>query len=121
MWLPHDSRAKTMATGRSVEELMIAAGKQTRIVPNLSIFDGINAARTIFNRCYFDEQKCSEGLQALRHYRYDIDPDSRQLSGRPLHDWASHGADAFRYMAISIQEDVPVVSARGVRMSGWRA
>jgi phage terminase large subunit len=121
MWLPHDARAKTLATGRSVEELMIAAGKQVRIVPNLSLHDGINAARTIFNRCYFDEKKCSEGLQALRHYRYDVDPDSKQLSGRPLHDWSSHGADAFRYMAVSIQEDSPAASARGVKMSGWRS
>lgn len=121
MWLPHDARAKTLATGRSVEELMIAAGKQVRIVPNLSLHDGINAARTIFNRCYFDEQRCSEGLQSLRHYRYDIDPDSGQLSGRPLHDWSSHGSDAFRYMAVSIQEEAPAASARGIKISGWRS
>lgn len=120
-YLPHDSRAKTLATGRSVEEIMVSLGRKIQIVPNLSIFDGINAVRTIFNRCYFDEQKCSEGLQSLRHYRFDIDPDSKQLSGKPLHDYHSHAADAFRYFAISINEDTPAVSARGVRMTGWRA
>lgn len=120
-WLPHDAKAKSLATGRSVEEIMVAHGRKVQITPNLSIFDGINAARTVFNRCYFDERKCSEGLQNLRHYRYDVDPDSKQFSGRPLHDHNSHAADAFRYFAISIAEDTPSVSARGVRMVGWRA
>jgi phage terminase large subunit len=120
-WLPHDARAKSLATGRSVEEIMLSMGRKVQIAPNLSLFDGINAARTIFNRCYFDKDKCSEGLQALRHYRYDIDPESKQLSGKPLHDWASHGADAFRYFALSIGDDTPAVSARGIKMVGWRA
>lgn len=119
-WLPHDARARTLATGRSVEEMMIAAGRKCQIVPNLSLFDGINAARTMFNRCYFDEQKCSEGLQSVRHYRYDVDPDTKQFSGRPLHDWSSHAADALRYCAVAIQEDRPASSARGIKMGGWR-
>ena len=120
-WLPHDAKARTLATGRSVEEIMLAAGRRVRIVPNLSMTDGINAARTVFNRCYFDETKCGEGLQSLRRYRFDVDTDTRQLSGRPLHDFHSHAADAFRYFAISVEEDKPVVSARGISMKGWRA
>jgi phage terminase large subunit len=120
-WLPHDAKAKTLATGRSVEEIMLAAGRQVRIVPNLSITDGINAARTIFDRCYFDEEKCAEGLQSLRHYRFDVDPDTKQFSGKPLHDHHSHAADAFRYFAVSSEDDRPVGSARGVNMKGWRA
>ena len=110
-WLPHDARARTLATGRSVEEIMLAAGRKVRIVPNLSIHDGINAARTVFPRCYFDELKCAEGLQSLRHYRFDVDPDSGQFSARPLHDYHSHAADAFRYFAVAIEEDKPAVSA----------
>jgi phage terminase large subunit len=120
-WLPHDARAKSLQTGRSVEEVMLQMGRKVQIAPNLSIPDGIQAARTIFNRCYFDETKCADGLQALRHYRYDIDPESKQLSGRPLHDFYSHGADAFRYFALSIGDDAPSVTARGIRMGGWRA
>ncbi|MDN5881532.1 MAG: PBSX family phage terminase large subunit, partial [Nitrosospira sp.] len=120
-WLPHDAKAKTLATGRSVEEIMTAAGRKVQIVPNLSVSDGINAARTIFNRCYFDEARCAEGLQSLRHYRYDVDPDSKQFSGKPLHDYHSHAADAFRYFAVAIEEDRPASSARGIRMGGWRA
>lgn len=119
-WLPHDAMAKTLTTGRSVEEIMLAAGRKVRIVPNLAVFDGINAARTVFNRCWFDEQKCAEGLQSLRHYRYDIDTESRQFSGRPLHDHHSHAADAFRYLAVAIEDEKPAVSARGIRLRGWR-
>lgn len=120
-WLPHDAKAKSLQTGKSTEEVMLAMGRKVQITPNLSVFDGINAARTIFNRCFFDKTKCSDGLRALRHYRYDIDPISKQLSGRPLHDFASHGADAFRYFALSIADDAPSVSARGIKMVGWRA
>lgn len=120
-WLPHDAKAKSLATGRSVEEIMLAMGRKVQVTANLSLFDGINAARTIFNRCYFDADKCAEGLQSLRHYRYDIDPESKQLSGRPLHDFHSHAADAFRYFAISIGEDTPNMTARGIKIGGWRA
>lgn len=120
-WLPHDAKAKSLATGRSVEEIMLGLGRKVQITSNLSIFDGINAARTIFNRCYFDKDKCAEGLQSLRHYRYKVDPETKQLSGMPLHDENSHAADAFRYFAISIADDRPASSARGIRMSGWRA
>jgi len=99
---------------------MLAAGRRVRIVPNLSITDGINAARTVFDRCYFDATKCAEGLQSLRRYRFDVDAETGQLSGRPLHDFHSHAADAFRYFAISVEEDKPMVSARGISMKGWR-
>lgn len=120
-WLPHDARAKEQGTGRSIEEIMRGLGRNVRITPMLSIADGINAARTVFNRCYFDEQRCAEGLQSLRHYRYDVDPDTKQFSSKPLHDYHSHAADAFRYFAVAIEEDKPAASARGIKMSGWRA
>ena len=65
---------------------------------------GIDAARTIFANCWFDAEKCADGIQCLRNYRYDVDPDTQQYSTQPLHDWASHGADAFRYFAVAIKE-----------------
>jgi phage terminase large subunit len=119
--LPHDGASKELGTGRSIEEIMRSVGRTVKIVPKLSIVDGINAARTIFNRCYFDEQKCAEGIQSLRHYRYDVDKDTKELSVRPLHDYHSHAADAFRYFAVAIEEDRPVSSARGIKISGWRS
>jgi phage terminase large subunit len=119
-FLPHDAKAKTLATGRSIEELLLAAGRRVTVVPNLSVSDGVNAARTIFNRCYFDEARCADGLQSLRHYRYEVD-DAGHFGGRPLHDHHSHAADAFRYFAVAIQEDRPAATARGIRLGGWRA
>ena len=120
-WLPHDAKAKSLSTGKSIEEIMLALGRKVQICANLSLYDGIQAVRSIFGRCYFDETRCAEGLQSLRHYRYEVDKDTGQLSGRPLHDIHSHAADAFRYFAISIAEDTPNMSARGIRIPGWRA
>ncbi len=107
-WLPHDAKAKQLGSGKSIEELMTAAGRKVRIVPMLDVVDGINAARNIFNQCWFDVDKCADGLHSLRHYRYDVDPDSGQFSRMPLHDWASHAADAFRYFAVGWREKSPV-------------
>jgi phage terminase large subunit len=109
-YLPHDARAKTLAAGgRSVQQLVEAGGYKVRIVPMLSVVDGIAAARTIFNRCWFDGEKCAEGIQALKHYRYASDEQmgdsNHQVFKRePLHDWASHPADAFRMFAVTIRE-----------------
>jgi|ERR1017187_3766312 phage terminase large subunit len=104
-YLPHDAKARTLAAGgRSIQQIMLAANRKVQIVPQLSIADGIAAARSIFNKCYFDGDKCADGLQALRHYRYDYDEDLRTFKREPRHDWASHPADAFRYLAVSIKE-----------------
>lgn len=115
-WLPHDAQSKTVGTGRSVEELMRAAGRNVQITPKLSVEDGINAARTLFGRCYFDEKRTADGLQSLRHYRYDTD-DNGQFKLVPLHDWASDGADAFRYFAVAMKEPR---KAKGPKISVYR-
>jgi len=101
--LPHDAQAHQLGSGKSVEELMRAAGFQVRIVPKLSIADGINAARTIFGQCWFDGEKCADGIQALRHYRYGEIATLGVSTREPLHDENSHAADAFRYFAVGIR------------------
>lgn len=101
-YLPHDARAHELGSGRSVEELMRKAGRKVQIVKKLSPADGINAARTLFNRCWFDPAKTKEGVEALRHYRYEKDEDLGIAKRVPLHDWSSNGADAFRYFAVAI-------------------
>lgn len=103
-WLPHDARNELLASERTIEQQMWAAGHGVRIVPRLSVAAGIDAARQVFGRCFFDEARCADGLQALRNYRYDVDPDTQAFSKNPLHDWASHAADAFRYFAVGIAE-----------------
>jgi phage terminase large subunit len=105
LWLPHDAQNKTLAAnGRSIEEIVRAAGHKTRIIDKTPVVDSINAARTIFRSCYFDRENCYDGLQCLRHYRYEVDPDTKQFSRTPLHDHYSHGADAFRYIGLMINE-----------------
>jgi phage terminase large subunit len=102
-WLPHDAENKNM-TGKSVKDILQAMGKPVRITPKLSIADGINAARTLLGRCFIHEQNCSDGMQNLRHYRYDVDPNTKMFSNKPLHDQHSHAADAFRYVAVGLEE-----------------
>lgn len=99
-YLPHDGRAKQLGTGKSIQETMQSLGRSVQIVPSLSIVDGINAVRTVFPACYFDAAKCADGLQALRRYRYDTDPNSGRISRNPLHDINSHAADALRTFGV---------------------
>jgi len=105
VWLPHDAENKTLAAaGRSIDDIVRAAGYKTNILPRVPILDSINAARTIFPNCYFDREHTADGLACLRHYRYEVDPDTGQFSRNPLHDHYSHGADAFRYIGLMIKE-----------------
>jgi phage terminase large subunit len=101
VWLPHDAKAKTLGTRMSIEEQVRAAGYVVRLVPRLGVADKLNAARTVFPRCYFDAGKCVEGIRSLRHYRYAVDPGTRRFSQQPEHDWASDAADAFCYFGIA--------------------
>jgi phage terminase large subunit len=105
LWLPHDAQNKTLASnGRSIEEIVRAAGYKVQITAKVPVSDSINAARTVFPKCYFDREDCADGLQCLRHYRYDVDPDTKMFSKSPLHDQYSHGADAFRYIGLVVNE-----------------
>ena len=121
LWLPHDAENKTLAAaGRSIEEIVRSAGYKTRIIPRTPIADSINAARTIFANCWFDRINCADGLQCLRHYRYEVDPDTKQFSRTPLHDQYSHGADAFRMLGLMIQEPKKMVVKKPVyEPSNW--
>lgn len=103
-WMPHDAANKDIRHPLSIEGQMKAMGRNVRIVPRVSVEDGINAARTIFPRCYFDSEKCADGLQALRHYRYEVDKETNQFGKKPLHDGYSDAADGFRYLALALKE-----------------
>lgn len=104
-YLPHDAASTNIAAGgRTIEGLLRAAGRKVIVLDRTSIAVGINAARTIFPNCYFDETNCADGLQCLRRYRYEWDEDNRTFSRTPVHDEWSHGADAFRSLAMSLQE-----------------
>lgn len=101
---PHDIKVREMSTGRSRLESARDLGIKFRVIPNLRIEDGIEAVRTILPRCYFDEDKCSHLIEALRQYRKDFDEKNKCFKDRPLHDWSSHPADAMRYLALAIRD-----------------
>ena len=110
-WLPHDARAKTLASGGKsvVEQLLAGLGGAERvaIVPNLDVQDGIQAARRAIGRTWFDETRCYEGLEALRQYQREYDEDKKAFRERPRHDWTSHAADAYRMLAVAWQVQAP--------------
>ena len=102
--LPHDVQVRELGSGKSRLETLTALGlNNITIAPRLSVDDGIQAARSMLNRCWFDEEKCNRGIEALRQYRREFDERTKTWRGKPLHDWTSHSADAFRYLAIGYQ------------------
>ncbi len=105
-YLPHDADNETLAS-RSVNQLMISAGfKPTRIIARpAKKFLGINAARTVFEFCNFDEINTADGMQCLRRYCYDVDENGK-FSKEPKHDQYSHGADAFQTFALSLKTEI---------------
>jgi phage terminase large subunit len=95
--LPHDAAARELGTGKTRVETLQSLGLRSAVVtPAQDVSDGINAARLLIPRCWFDANKCKRGIEALRQYRREYDDKLRNFKSKPLHDWASHGADAFR-------------------------
>ncbi|MEX0809529.1 MAG: terminase family protein [Dongiaceae bacterium] len=103
-FLPHDAAVRELGSGRSRIETLQSLGIRAKIVRNLSLEDGINAARLTLPRCWFDRDKATRGIEALRQYRRDRDLKSGVWRLRPLHDWTSNAADAFRYLALALPD-----------------
>lgn len=111
-WLPHDARAKTLASGGKsiIEQLFDKLPKESfKIVPNLSLQDGIQASRLALARTWFDAMKCSEGIECLRQYQREFDEDKKVFRDKPRHDWTSHGADAFRMLSVAWQDETETI------------
>ena len=102
-YLPHDVEVRELGTGRSRKEVLEEAGLSITVAPRLSIADGIQAVRRMLPRCWFDH-KTKAGLDALRNYRREYNEKQQVFYDKPLHNWASHYSDAFRYLAISLDE-----------------
>jgi phage terminase large subunit len=123
--LPHDVRVREMTTGRSREEVLRNLLGRLSIAPQLGVEDGINALRILFPRLWIDEKNCAKGLEALRNYRKRWDEKRKTFEPRPHHDWASHGADAARMLAVTYRERLQSQErhdpyrAKGRRASAW--
>lgn len=101
-FLPHDAEVKELGTGKSRVETLSGLGIRSRVVPAQTVEDGINATRLLLPKCWFDVSKCQRGISALQQYRHEWDEKLKAFKQRPLHDWCSHAADAFRYLALGL-------------------
>jgi hypothetical protein len=108
-YLPHDARAKTLASNKSIIEQLSdkIPLKYLKIVPSLSLQDGIQATRLALTRAWFDH-KCEDGIECLRQYQREYDEDKKVFRDKPRHDWTSHGADAFRMLSIAWKEEARI-------------
>ena len=108
---PHDGENRELSTGVSRKETAEKLGlKPILIVANLSLDDGIQAARQFFARCWLDGVKCKRGIDSLKFYHKEYDDKRQQYKNHPEHDWSSHSADAFRYLAVGHAQykDLPI-------------
>ena len=106
-FVPHDAKVRELGTGRTRIETMISHKLNPVLVPNHKIMDGIASARVLFPRVWFDRDNCRDGMEALRQYRADYDEKTRAFKDAPKHDWSSHTADAFRYLAMAYEQLKP--------------
>lgn len=112
-YAPQDALARELGTGRTREEQARRLGLKLSIVPRHGIEDGINAVRAILPRCWFDLERSEPGIECLRQYRAAVDDATGSIGDRPLHDQYSHGADAFRYLAMGISDRFAPPRPRG--------
>ena len=131
-YAPHDIQVRELSSGRSRWEVAQGLGITFKIVPRIArrtgneLEEGIHAARMLLPKCWFDTKKVATGLDALQHYRRDFNARLGEFKATPIHDWSSHAADAFRYLAIWAsapkQEREPVYTRplpKGVTTSAW--
>ncbi|HXG71319.1 MAG TPA: hypothetical protein VNJ04_12005 [Gemmatimonadaceae bacterium] len=129
-WAPHDIAVRELGTGKSRLQTAAEFGIRFEVTPRLQrssagqeVEEGIHAVRMLFPRCWFDEQKCLRGIEALQHYRRDYNSRLNEFKATPVHDFASHGADAFRGLAVrhqppkakKRQEEFPGLPSQGGR------
>jgi hypothetical protein len=101
--VPHDATVHDLGTGLTRVQVARNFGVDFTVLPKLSIQEGIDGVRNLLGRCWFDETKCEKGIKALENYRKDWNETLGAWRNSPRHDHFSHGADAFRYLCLSLQ------------------
>ena len=110
VYLPHDAKAKNLQTGRSIVEQTYRRQYHPKLVPDHKLRDGISAARKLLPYVYWNRPLCSNAVEAMKSYRRDWDDKLGCYRDRPVHDWSSHIADAFRYLGVVFTGLQPVKS-----------
>lgn len=114
--VPNDAAVHEYSTGLSRVEVAKNHGLHFTLVPAIGINEGIDAVRNMFNRCWFDEVKCAKGVAALESYKKQWNDRHGCWSSHPLHNFASHGADAFRMLAVGIGR----LASKGLSAEDWK-
>lgn len=102
-FIPHDGASRNFQTGKSTEEVLQSMGRNVEVLPAIHIEEGIKAARMMFPRVYFDQEKTGRLLECLKRYSRVINQRTMEAS-IPLHDEYSHGADMFRYAGMAVDK-----------------
>lgn len=119
-YFPHDMAVRELSNGgRSRADTMQNLGYMPTIVPQSSIMDGVNATRRMLDQAWIDEERCERGLNALRNYRREWDERLKMFRDNPLHDWASHGADAIRTFACGYRDPKEKVKSANMPSLGF--
>lgn len=119
--VPHDAKVKEWGSGKTRIEQMEALSLAPQLVPDHRLMDGIGGARETLARTRFDGARCKDGIEALRQYRAEYDEERKVLKPTPLHDWTSHAADAFRYLAMGWKEPAGAAKPLRIPPSSWMA
>jgi len=98
-YLPHDGASKHFLTGKSAQDVLQQMGRSVIVLPRIDVDEGIQAARMVFPRVYFDEKRTERLIDCLQNYKFGINAQTGAYTS-PVHDDSSHGADAFRYLAM---------------------
>ena len=105
-WAPHDIQVRELSSGRSRQDVAASMGIRFELMPRIhnavggEVEEGIHAVRMFLPTCWFDAERCKAGIEALTQYRRDYNARLNEFKPTPVHDWASHGADAFRGLAV---------------------
>lgn len=100
---PHDGGSRDLSTGKERSVTMRELGVRVRVHKKHALSDGIDAARRLLPKCFFDETRCKRGIEALTNYQKKWDGKNKIFLDSPLHNWASHGADGFRVLAMALK------------------
>lgn len=120
-FLPHDSKQDRLGAVTIEKQIKAVYPDRVKVIDRVkAIAHGIEAVRAIFPLCYFDEEKCADGLNALRHYKYKVDPITGSFSKEPDHDENSDAADAFRQIAQAMASNQPKKIMKTVEVSRFR-
>jgi hypothetical protein len=120
---PHDIEVRELGTGKSRKEIAAQLGIDFEVVPNMGLEDGIEAVRQMLPRVYIDREQCARGWDCIKHYRREYNEKMGAFKPVPVHDWASHGADGLRTLAVMVDRlrNGRTAAKKKAPVTSWRA